>query len=85
MEERFDNQFGKDGPDRNSDSVGRLAGCDDCHENILLRAEHKAFLFSEKAIWQKEQAEQLKSLLNKSKTERGLGIALANYIKNIKE
>ncbi len=47
-EERFDNQFGKDGPEGNSDSVGRGAGCDDCWGNIKLRREHKQFVLLEK-------------------------------------
>ena len=42
--EKFDEQFGKDGIDKNSDSIGRSAGCDDCSVNIKLRAEHKDFL-----------------------------------------
>lgn len=46
-QERFDEQFGIDGPDKDSDSIGRNAGCDDCSENIKLRAEHKLFLKQE--------------------------------------
>ncbi len=46
IEEEFDEKFGKDGEERNCDSTGRLAGCDDCSSNIELRAEHKAFLIS---------------------------------------
>lgn len=42
--QQFDEKFGTDGPDKNSDSIGRKAGCDDCSMNIELRAEHKAFL-----------------------------------------
>lgn len=40
----FDQQFGTDGPERNSDSIGRPAGCDDCVKNIDMRAEHRAFV-----------------------------------------
>jgi hypothetical protein len=40
----FDRQFGTDGPERNSDSVGRRAGCDDCAVSIELRAEHRSFV-----------------------------------------
>jgi hypothetical protein len=40
----FDAQFGTDGPDRNSDSVGRDAGCDDCATNVAIRAEHRVFV-----------------------------------------
>jgi len=40
----FDRQFGKAGEERNCDSVGRLAGCDDCEENIELRDEHRKFI-----------------------------------------
>ena len=40
---KFDEIFGKDGPERNCDSIGRIAGCDDCYSSIKLRAEHKAF------------------------------------------
>jgi hypothetical protein len=43
-EKEFDEKFGKDGPDKNSDSIGRSAGCDDCCSNIELRAEHKDFI-----------------------------------------
>ncbi len=42
--EAFDRQFGKAGPDKNCDSEGRSAGCDDCSDNIEVREEHKAFL-----------------------------------------
>jgi hypothetical protein len=42
----FEEKFGKDGPDRNSDSIGRKAGCDDCFTSIELRREHKEFLLS---------------------------------------
>jgi hypothetical protein len=42
----FDQRFGHDGPDSNSDSIGRKAGCDDCFENIKLRQEHKEHLIS---------------------------------------
>lgn len=44
--EEFDKKFGKDGPDRNSDSIGVIAGCDDCVSNIELREKHKSFLTS---------------------------------------
>jgi hypothetical protein len=44
----FDRQFGTDGPDKDSDSVGRGAGCDDCSSNVRLRAEHRVFV--EKAL-----------------------------------
>lgn len=39
----FDKQFGKAGEERNCDSIGRWAGCDDCEENIELRDEHRKF------------------------------------------
>lgn len=42
--EEFDMRFGIDGPKKDSDSVGRSAGCDDCVGNIELRAEHRDFL-----------------------------------------
>lgn len=44
LEAEFDEQFGTDGPDKNCDSIGRSAGCDDCFDSIKLRAEHKSFL-----------------------------------------
>lgn len=40
----FDAQFGTDGPERNSDSVGRAAGCDDCGTSVAIRAEHRRFV-----------------------------------------
>lgn len=43
----FDEQFGTDGPDRNCDSVGRKAGCDDCSSCIELRKEHRDFVSSQ--------------------------------------
>lgn len=43
-EESFDKRFGKAGEDKNSDSIGRDAGCDDCSACIELREEHKAFI-----------------------------------------
>ena len=46
-EERFDEKFGKDGREKNSYSIGRKAGCDDCYANILERAEHKQFVKDE--------------------------------------
>ncbi len=42
--EEFDKQFGKAGPEMNTDSIGRSAGCDDCSGNIEEREEHKQFL-----------------------------------------
>ena len=47
IEEEFDEKFGKAGPERNSDSIGREAGCDDCPASIEIRQEHKDFLFSQ--------------------------------------
>lgn len=44
IDKEFDEKFGIDGPDRNSDSIGRGAGCDDCSGNIEMRKEHKDFL-----------------------------------------
>lgn len=44
-EKKFDEKFGIDGPEKNSDSVGK-AGCDDCVWNIKERGEHKSFLLS---------------------------------------
>jgi hypothetical protein len=44
---RFDEKFGIDGLDKNSDSIGREAGCDDCVINIKLRGEHKSFFSTE--------------------------------------
>lgn len=41
---RFDEQFGKPGPQGDSDSIGEMAGCDDCAYNINLRARHKQFV-----------------------------------------
>lgn len=41
--QKFDKQFGIDGPEANCDSVGRKAGCDDCVSNIEERAEHREF------------------------------------------
>ena len=40
----FDKQFGKAGENRNTDSIGRWAGCDDCEENIELRDEHRKYV-----------------------------------------
>jgi hypothetical protein len=42
----FDKRFGVAGPEKNCDSVGRRAGCDDCSENIEVREEHRHFLSS---------------------------------------
>ncbi len=42
----FDLKFGTDGPEKNSDSLGRRAGCDDCQGNIEERTEHRDFLSS---------------------------------------
>lgn len=44
VKEEFEERFGKDGPERNSDSEGRRAGCDDCDTNIEIRAQHLSFL-----------------------------------------
>lgn len=60
-EERFDSRFGKPGPEKNSDSIGRIAGCDDCSDNILRREEHKSFLREELLLQEhrlKELAQQ---------------------------
>ncbi len=43
-EEKFDERFGRKGPEGNCDSIGRNAGCDDCVSNIELREEHRKFL-----------------------------------------
>lgn len=40
----FDERFGKAGLEKNCDSTGRGAGCDDCARNIETREEHRAFL-----------------------------------------
>jgi hypothetical protein len=40
----FDRRFGADGPEKNCDSIGRRAGCDDCAQSIQVRAEHRAFV-----------------------------------------
>jgi hypothetical protein len=53
-EERFDETFGKAGPDENCDSIGEEAGCDDCATNIELRKKHKEFVREEKARSYKE-------------------------------
>ena len=42
----FDEKFGKAGPERNSDSEGRIAGCDDCSSSVELRQEHRDFLIA---------------------------------------
>ena len=66
----FDEKFGTDGPEKNSDSLGRMAGCDDCVENINLRAEHKFFhSASILAVLQavKEGVEAHKKVLNPNK------------------
>lgn len=42
----FEEKFGVAGEERNCDSIGREAGCDDCGTNIELREEHKDFLLS---------------------------------------
>lgn len=42
--DEFDKQFGKAGENKNCDSIGRWAGCDDCEENIELRDEHRKFI-----------------------------------------
>lgn len=43
---QFDEKFGKDGPERNCDSIGSTAGCDDCTTNINERGLHRLFLYS---------------------------------------
>ncbi len=43
QERKFDQRFGTDGPDKDSDSFGRKAGCDDCSTSIEIRQEHKEF------------------------------------------
>ena len=63
--EKFDEQFGKDGIDKNSDSIGRSAGCDDCSVNIKLRAEHKDFLRQSLV----EVLEELKGKVERMKKE----------------
>lgn len=45
-EKSFDEQFGKRGPESDSDSIGRKAGCDDCAGSIEIREEHREFLIS---------------------------------------
>lgn len=42
----FDKRFGQDGPEKDSDSIGGRAGCDDCSSNIEIRANHKSFFTS---------------------------------------
>ena len=43
-EEEFSYKFGMKGPDGNSDSIGRKAGCDDCPVNVEWREEVKSFI-----------------------------------------
>lgn len=64
-EDRFDETFGKDGPDRNSDSIGRMAGCDDCFKNIELRAEHKQFVRETLLSQKRELVEEIQAIRNK--------------------
>ena len=54
MMKMFEEQFGKAGPEMNSDSIGRRAGCDDCSANIEEREEHKDFL----TYWYLHQLEE---------------------------
>lgn len=42
--EMFDRKFGMKGPEGNSDSTIRQAGCDDCSANVEEREEHRKFL-----------------------------------------
>ena len=41
---KFDEKFGKAGVEKNCDSIGKSAGCDDCSINIEEREEHRQFL-----------------------------------------
>ncbi len=44
VHEEFGKVFGEDGPECNSDSIGRQAGCDDCAGSIAVQREHRDFL-----------------------------------------
>lgn len=63
IDKEFDEKFGSDGPEHDSDSIGRLAGCDDCWENIRLRAEHKQFLHQKLSEAVKEKEQEIKDLI----------------------
>ncbi len=85
-EESFDKTFGKDGPDHNSDSIGRKAGCDDCFCNIKERQEHKNFIRSllsshnqeliERLEESKEIAKTTTQFMNRSRFNEGLDEAI---------
>lgn len=57
-EERFNKQFGTDGEEKNCDSIGRKAGCDDCSHNIEERQEYKSFIRQELSIAEQRGAEK---------------------------
>lgn len=52
--DRFDDKFGKAGPEKNSDSIGKSAGCDDCSYNIKEREDHRQFVSQEILAAKKE-------------------------------
>ena len=62
----FDEQFGKAGPNKNSDSIGREAGCDDCSTSIKVREETRAFLSTALDAAFKAGRESMKEEVNKS-------------------
>ena len=90
--DRFDEKFGKKGPDGNSDSIGRKAGCDDCSENIELREEYKSFIAQEIAEAEKRVIEECAviawstgmQLYKKQDDEREVGSEIASRIRLLK-
>ena len=51
--------FGIDGPNKNSDSIGQIAGCDDCATNIAIRFHYKSFIASELSRREAEVREEI--------------------------
>lgn len=62
--EAFDRQFGTDGPERDSDSAGRGAGCDDCSRSIEVRAEHRRFVVDAIAAIRSEEHQTRQALVD---------------------
>jgi len=78
--DEFDKQFGNAGEERNCDSIGRWAGCDDCEENIELRDEHRKYVEQSLTDYQNHIVEKLKDYFDEQGVQEFIGTGAIELI-----
>lgn len=74
----FDEKFGKGGPELNTDSIGRKAGCDDCFYNCKLREEYRVFMLE---VLTRTRQKVIEEIIERVPMEVGIPIMSA-YLKD---